>query len=182
MNTDLSSATTVGDAARAVPSAAGVFDRFGIDYRCGGRLTIAQDCSRVRADPDAVLAALNAPKASDAAEADCSLADITGLCDHIQSTHHAFVRNAIDRLAGLMPRVINAHAARHPWLTRLESALAQLRAELFDHMFREKRVFFPWLRRLDRSGVVTHGPPWSIKQPSTAWSTTTTFPGTPALR
>lgn len=34
-----------------------------------------------------------------------------------------------------------------------------------DHLVREERVLFPWLRRLERKSEITSGPPWSVRRP-----------------
>jgi regulator of cell morphogenesis and NO signaling len=65
----------------------------------------------------------------------------------------------------LMPRVLGAHAEAHPFLRELDVALRALEHDLADHMIREERVLFPWLRRLEQPGAVTIGPPWSVQRP-----------------
>jgi regulator of cell morphogenesis and NO signaling len=34
-----------------------------------------------------------------------------------------------------------------------------------EHMIREERVLFPWLRRLEKPGAIMTGPPWSVQRP-----------------
>jgi len=92
-------------------------------------------------------------------------ATMTALADHIEQTHHAFVRDALARLATLMPRVIEAHADAHPELRELGSVIEAFAEDMRDHMVREERVVFPWLRRLERPTEIQGGPAWSVKRP-----------------
>ena len=90
---------------------------------------------------------------------------MTALADHIEATHHAFVRTSMESLKALAEKVAAAHAENHPELKELRGLIALLDADMHDHMIREERVLFPWLRRLERPTDITSGPPWSVKRP-----------------
>ena len=63
-----------------------------------------------------------------------------------------------------MPRILAAHGERHAWLARLAEVIKTLEDDMNDHMIREERVLFPWLRRLEKPEAVTIGPPWSVRR------------------
>src|SRR5437773_1172877 len=93
---------TVGDIVAADSRAAAVFERFGIDFCCGGRRSVTEACRAAAADERAVMRALEAlaPQAIDAV-------DVTGwpidhVIDHILTTHHAYVRAALPAIAGYL--------------------------------------------------------------------------------
>jgi regulator of cell morphogenesis and NO signaling len=52
--------TTVGDIVAGDFRAAAVFERFGIDFCCGGRRSVAEACRTAAADPAEVIDALGA--------------------------------------------------------------------------------------------------------------------------
>ncbi|MCH7995379.1 MAG: DUF542 domain-containing protein, partial [Planctomycetes bacterium] len=58
MKTTVESELTVGEMVVEEPSRARVFERFGIDYCCGGKIPLAEACATRGADLDAVLNAL----------------------------------------------------------------------------------------------------------------------------
>src|SRR4051794_25760881 len=57
-------AKTVRELAVELPDAIRVFEKFGIDYCCGGHRTLEQACSVSKSQVDSVLAALTAAEAS----------------------------------------------------------------------------------------------------------------------
>ncbi len=166
MNPALTLETPLGQAARENPATLRAFDRFGLDYCCHGHETLAQACARAQADPRAVMAAVCAEPPDLEQDADWSRATLAALCDHIVESHHAFVREVFAMLPAIMQRVVAAHGANHPEYLELAHVVTALRDEMLDHLTREERVLFPWLKRLESAGHVT-GPPWSVRGPIT---------------
>lgn len=90
---------------------------------------------------------------------------MTDLADHIEETHHAFVRQSVERLATLVERCVGAHLKERPQYTELQTTIDELSDDLLEHMVREERVLFPWIRRLERPTEIQGGPPWSVRRP-----------------
>lgn len=160
---------TIGTIARDHPPTLQVLDRFGIDYCCHGGDTLDRACARAGADLEGVRLALQSVPADTPNDtpAERSWADesMAALCDHIETVHHALARDLFARCDNLLPRVLQAHGERERRWHEIAREVRSLRDEMFDHMVREERVLFPWLRRLENPGAVTIGPPWSIKRP-----------------
>jgi regulator of cell morphogenesis and NO signaling len=149
---------TVGQLVVERPARARVFERLGIDYCCGGRKSLALACREKDLDPDAVLRELDAEaEAPPADETDWSAATLAELADHIEQTHHAFLKAELPRLDRLTRKVAAVHGQRHPELVGLRLVYAHLMRELESHLLDEEAVVFPLCRRLDPSG--TGGPP-----------------------
>src|ERR1700757_5160286 len=122
---------TVREIALAQPGSIRVFERFGIDYCCGGRKPLSDACAAKKIEVDAVIAALEAAAQISAEVAgDWSAESLTHLCGHIVATHHAFVRRELPRLAGLAEKVVNRHGASRPELPIIQATLARLDEEL----------------------------------------------------
>jgi regulator of cell morphogenesis and NO signaling len=79
----------------------------------------------------------------------------TELVDHLEATHHAYLRDALPRAAALADKVASVHAERHPELAVISGLVAELRAELEPHLTKEERILFPMLREL---GAATQTP------------------------
>jgi regulator of cell morphogenesis and NO signaling len=158
---------TLGEFAAHRPSSIPVFERLNLDYCCGGKRTLAEACRARALEPDRVLTAIADEErgAAQRPERSWDTASMTELADHIEATHHAFCRDALTRLRATLPRVVAAHGERHPELPLVEKIVSDFAEELYDHMVREERVVFPWLRRLERPSEIQSGPPWSVKRP-----------------
>ena len=158
---------TIGSIAVARPESVSVFMRYGLDFCCGGRRTLEQACATKGLDVETIRAEIREATAGCGAAAGeaWSTMGMSDLADHIERVHHARARELIERIDALLPRVVAAHGERHPELHAVAETFNRFRAELFDHMIREERVLFPWLRRLDAPGSVHIGPPWSVARP-----------------
>lgn len=158
---------TIGSIAVSTPEAVSVFTRHGLDFCCGGGRTLEQACRAKGLDAGAVRAEIReAVGRRGAGERESwSAMGMSDLTDHIERVHHARARDLIQRIDALLPRVIAAHGDSHPELHAVAGTFSRFRAELLDHMVREERVLFPWLRRLATPGSVHIGPPWSVARP-----------------
>ena len=74
---------------------------------------------------------------------------LTELTEHLESTHHAYLKKALPRLVALMDKVHQAHSPRHPELTRLQTVVENLRADLEPHLLKEEQILFPLIRQLE---------------------------------
>ena len=93
---------TVREIALEQPHSIRVFERFGIDYCCGGRKPLAEACAEKQLPIDEVLAALESASSSAAPlPVDWSQATLGALVEHIESTHHVYVKTELPRLAVL---------------------------------------------------------------------------------
>lgn len=143
---------TVREIALEQPSSIRVFERFGIDYCCGGRKPLAEACAAGNVEVDAVIAALEAAGSIPGLPAD-DWADksLARLSAHIVSTHHAYVKRELPRLAALAHKVVGRHGGTKPELPVIQSRLAQLDEELMQHLAKEERVLFPYVVSLEQA-------------------------------
>ncbi|MFN3432322.1 MAG: iron-sulfur cluster repair di-iron protein [Candidatus Sericytochromatia bacterium] len=133
-------------------SRADVLEQFGIDYCCGGKLSIRWFCDTQGLDLEAVLTAL---EASDRLPAptrtrDWNQAPLSELIAHVVSTHHAHLRTTLPRLGDLLALVAATHAMAQPELTELVGVYADFQSEMQAHMDQEEQVVFPLIIRLER--------------------------------
>lgn len=160
--------TPIGEFARTHPEHLAALDRLRIDYCCHGKETIRDACTRAGVAADALAQALrDAPAAAAGApeRPDPASLGMSALCDEIVSHYHASARTTLERLCALADRVEAAHGARDPAVGRLVAIVRGLREEMHEHMVREEKVLFPWIRRLESPRSILSGPPWSVKRP-----------------
>jgi regulator of cell morphogenesis and NO signaling len=159
-------AETVGELVARRPAAARVFERFGIDYCCGGKRTLEDAARRAGTDGAAVRAALAAadlPTGDDGI--DLTSLTLTGLCEYVVETHHAYLRAELPRIDRLLTKVNAAHAARHPELRGLGRVFGEFATELSRHMAKEEYVLFPAIRRLEQEQLVPAGAFGTVANP-----------------
>lgn len=153
MTTTLHPQTTVGQLVAERPARSRVFEKLGIDYCCGGKLPLAEACSRKGLDAASVLATLSAMEelgaGDDEREPSPLTMTMTELCDHIEATHHAYLRREMPRLDFMTNKVASRHGEHFPWLFELAEVYQGLQNELTAHMMKEEQILFPAIRDLE---------------------------------
>ncbi|MBN1442657.1 MAG: iron-sulfur cluster repair di-iron protein [Planctomycetes bacterium] len=143
---------TVGDVVARHPALARMFEEMEIDYCCGGKKTLEEVCRSRALDPRTLLTRLEqSASPADPPVVDAAAMSLTELADHIEQTHHAYLRTELPRLKGLADKVLTAHGAKEPRLRELRDTLLGLAEELSSHMMKEEQVLFPMLRQLEAS-------------------------------
>ena len=143
---------TVGSLVAERPSRSRIFERWGIDYCCGGKKPLDTACAEKSLDLNSVLGDLRGEAAEPADDqrvwTDARLSELVG---HIVETHHAYLREALPRLTFLTEKVRDAHSQRHPELVALAETFAAFRTEMEAHTAKEEGVLFPYIAALERS-------------------------------
>ncbi len=154
MNVD--TAKTVRELAVEIPSATRVFEKFGIDYCCGGHRTLGEACTTKQVPVDKVIADLAAAEASRAPQTagkDWNKAPLADLLSHITSTHHMYVKNEIPRLTMLAQKVATKHGPTHPETVQVQEIFAGLAQELNMHLMKEEQILFPFIERMEEASL-----------------------------
>ncbi|MCP4784822.1 MAG: iron-sulfur cluster repair di-iron protein [Fuerstiella sp.] len=144
---------TVGDWVAEHPETARVFEELQIDYCCGGNQLLADVCKAKDLDATAIVSRFNdvIAQSDGDLQPDCTEMSLSELCDHIEVTHHAFLKTELPRLTQLTKKVVDAHGSGHAELLDLQAVYAELREELEPHMLKEEIVLFPAIRLLEHS-------------------------------
>lgn len=145
--------STVGELVREVPNRARVFEALQIDYCCGGKVPLTEACSKRNLDVSDVVTRLAEADGmpSDDTLVDTNTMSLTELADHIESTHHAYLKEELPRLDMLTEKVARVHGDKDTRLLQVRAAFVALRDELIPHMMKEERILFPIVRQLESS-------------------------------
>lgn len=146
--------STLGDIVARDYRAAAIFDRYGLDYCCGGKRSLAVACLE-RGTPLRIV--LSELEALEPATAEVAGNDPVALADHIVARHHTYVRGALPSIQQHLAKILEKHGARHPELVLIDMRFATLAQELSLHMVKEEQVLFPHIRALAEA-VRTEGP------------------------
>lgn len=143
MNTQLLN-RPVGQLVVEQPSRSRVFERWGIDYCCGGKRVLSDACVAKKVDPDAILRDLEASDSrAEPPEVNWAVEPLARLCDHIVLTHHQYLWENLPRLSALTEKVADRHGAKDPRLVELHILFESFRVEMEGHMDKEERLLFP---------------------------------------
>ena len=142
---------TVRNIATENPATVRVFEKYGIEYCCGGQVPLADACAAKGLNVDEVIASLEAATAPLASgEKDWAKESLASLAAHIVDTHHAYVSHEVPRLNELAGKVVSRHGDTREELPAIQSKLAELGEELIAHQGKEEVVLFPYIGKLER--------------------------------
>ncbi len=145
-------ATTVREIALDQPASIRIFEKFGIDYCCGGRKPLAQACQERSLDPETILTALeNAANGTNDPAQEWTTASLETLCVHIVRIHHDYVRREIPRLRQLAQKVVVRHGDTHPELVRIQQLVQSAGEDLIQHLSKEEAILFPSIVNMERN-------------------------------
>ena len=153
--TAIATQETVGEIVARRPALSRVFEEAGIDCCCGGKATLDDACKKKGLDPAAFAERLaHAESAADDAPAtDAASMTLTELADHIEQTHHVYLRGELPRLMQMTQKVASVHGESDARLYDVQRVFAAMADELFAHMMKEERVLFPMVRALEAGGA-----------------------------
>jgi regulator of cell morphogenesis and NO signaling len=141
--------TTVGEVVAADFRAAAVLNRFGIDFCCGGKRTLADACRARMVDAAHVLTEVSAACApSEEPAPRFNEWEPQTLVAYIVGTHHTYVRGALPMIGGYVRKLAATHGAKHPELLEVERLWGEISAEMTAHMAKEEQVLFPYIVQL----------------------------------
>lgn len=155
MNIDINDYSTVRDVVVKYPQSRQILEAFGIDYCCRGDRCLADACLAAHVDLTQVVTAIDeaisAPGRNDE-ERSWADATLTALVEQIETTHHAYTKTALPRLAKLFDKVIQAHGQKHgSTLEPLRETFAALREEIEMHLAKEEQILFPYIREMEQT-------------------------------
>jgi len=129
--------------------AAAVFEKFSLDFCCGGGITIDQACSEKMLDPALVYAELGElENISNGNTPRFSAWLLDELVDYIVNVHHRYVREAIPVLAAHTQKVAMVHGERHPEVVTIARHFEAVARDMTAHMMKEEHVLFPYIKNL----------------------------------
>lgn len=145
--------TTVRELAGKHPQAIDVFERYGIDYCCGGGKPLADITGELGLDTDKVVADLDkalGEKVTGAGRRDWYGATLGELIYHILNVHHTYMKKALPKIGDYLGKVLRAHGATHgEMLKQVDETFRVLRLEIESHLAKEEQILFPYVLDLD---------------------------------
>jgi regulator of cell morphogenesis and NO signaling len=139
---------TIGEIVAQDFRAAAVFQRFGIDFCCGGKRSVLSACKTADVEAGLVLESLKELGAAERSSDDLAHWPLDRLVAHIVDTHHAYIRSSAPTITAYLEKLVKVHGARHPELARVAHVFSQMSRELIPHMMKEEHVLFPYIGEL----------------------------------
>ena len=140
---------TLGELAAKDLRKAQVFKKYGLDFCCGGKKTVKEACKEKGLDVTKIEAELQqSDKTPYSRPLPYNEWSLDFLADYIVNTHHSYVKKNLPDIKGYSDKVARVHGNRHPELLPVNQLVAEIYTEMMDHMVKEERVLFPYIKEL----------------------------------
>lgn len=127
---------------------ADIFKKHGIDFCCGGGVSIKKVCEKnnvVFSDLEKELSNVN-NKVSIANNYDSWKLDF--LVDHIENIHHKYVEENTSIVLQYAAKVAKVHGHHYVEVVRINDLFIEVANELTTHMKKEELILFPFIKQL----------------------------------
>jgi len=152
---------SIAEIVRSQPTAAAILQRFDIDVCAQAHESLRAACAVLQLSVEQVLEKLDDGAAVDAGaeHADPNEFAPSRLIQHIVRVHHKNVRQELPRLVELTHTVASKQGERSPELMQIELLVAELAADLTEHIRKEEQVLFPYIAQVDQAPLLAFRPP-----------------------
>jgi regulator of cell morphogenesis and NO signaling len=140
---------------------ADVFKRQGINFCCGGIVSLEEACLQKGLDVSAVTEELE--EASQTVRLANNLQynnwSIGFLIDYIINVHHAYLKEALPSIGAGLSAFAMSHKKGQPHLQTVLSSFERLSQQILSHTRQEEEVIFPYIRQVENThrGKETYG-------------------------
>lgn len=143
---------TVAEVVTENIKAAHVFKKHGIDFCCGGGISIKRACEKAKIDPTILEEELlNLDAVQDRAY-DFNSWKLDFLTDHIINVHHNYVEESSPLLLQYAKRVNHVHGNHYTELAEIESLVIEVVQAMAAHQKKEELILFPFIKKLVKAG------------------------------
>lgn len=125
-----------------------IFKKYGIDFCCGGAITIEKACIKNNVDLDALEQELSKiDQVRDIIE-DYDKWDLKFLIIYIENVHHTYVRENLPLISQYVNKVAKVHGHHYKEVVEINQLFHNVANELLTHMQKEEQILFPFIKQL----------------------------------
>ncbi|MCG9879255.1 MAG: iron-sulfur cluster repair di-iron protein [Bacteroidia bacterium] len=128
--------------------AAHVFKKYGIDFCCGGGVSVAKACEKKGVNIEALSADIAAIGNNTFPSHNFNGWELDFLSEYIINTHHVYVSENIPLTLQYAEKVAKVHGNASPELYKILELFKIVAAELHSHMQKEEQILFPYIKQL----------------------------------
>lgn len=127
-----------------------VFKKNGIDFCCGGGISIEEACKKKNLQVDKVIKELENVNKT-VRHFDYDKWELDFLAKHIENVHHSYVEENVPILKQYADKVAKVHGDHSPELHDIRSIFYNVAAELIAHLKKEELILFPFITRMEQA-------------------------------
>ncbi|WP_392469770.1 iron-sulfur cluster repair di-iron protein [Sphingobacterium cellulitidis] len=142
----------IGDIVAKNFKAAAIFSKYGLDFCCGGQISVEEAAKKKGLQSDKLIAELEEvleQKSENDVDFNSWPSDL--LASYIVKTHHRYVREKVPVLQTYLDKICRVHGERHPELFEINKLFVESSSDLFHHLEKEEKILFPFIEKLEEA-------------------------------
>lgn len=140
---------TIGEWVAKNYRTAAIFEKYGMDFCCGGKTTLAAACREKGVDPEQLRQELEKAALEPVDRSQNFAAwELPFLADYIVNTHHAYLKENTARIATYADKIAQVHGGHHPEVIEISTIFDKIEADMALHLRNEEDLLFPAIRKI----------------------------------
>lgn len=127
---------------------ADVFKKNGIDFCCGGHVSVQEVCAKKGIDYASLKEEIMKIENQQQGSHDFNTWDLDFLSDYIINTHHKYVQEASSIITQYAEKVAKVHGHHYTETIEINKLFLEIANELSSHMQKEEGILFPYIKEL----------------------------------
>jgi regulator of cell morphogenesis and NO signaling len=139
---------TVSDIVRNDFRTAEVFNKYGINFCCGGNLPLKQACQLHNVNIESIEIELEKVANPICLPPTVRFEDwsVEFLVDYILNVHHSYIKQILPDIRTSLKSFTSSHKSKYPYMPEVEEAFNDFATELSEHIDHEEDSIFPYLK------------------------------------
>lgn len=139
---------TVADMVTENIKTAHVFKKYGIDFCCGGGVSVKRAAEKAGVDYDQLTNDLLSVENTTTRANNYNNWELDFLADHIVNVHHVYIKESIPLIIRYASRVVQVHGEHYPELIQIQRLFSEVAIELGGHCKKEELILFPFVKKM----------------------------------
>ena len=144
----VSNKKTVADFVTENIKTAHVFKKHGIDFCCGGGITIEKACAKNNVDQEMLEKQLSEVDVIKDVIEDYNKWSLDFLMVYIENVHHTYIRENLPLISQYAAKVSKVHGHHYSEVVEVDQLFHEIANELLVHLQKEEQILFPFIRKL----------------------------------
>lgn len=156
MENIINKAQKLGEIVSIFPGASEIFNKYKIDFCCGGHDTLEEALQEKTYNSEGILQELNHEYQqfikSNSEYRDWRVEKPSILIRHILQTHHEYTKRELNEISPLLFKILKVHYKHHSEeLVKVHKYFGALKTELEQHLVKEEELLFPLIESYEKT-------------------------------
>ena len=149
---------TIGDYVSENIKTAHIFKKYGIDFCCGGGITLEKACQDKGLDINQLTDELSDVQQERNNNFNFNRWELSFLIDYVINEHHTYVRESIPIISQYAEKVARVHGQNYPEVVEVYKIFHEVAEELYAHLNKEEMILFPYVKELESAKKENRSP------------------------